>query len=101
MSAWCLVAACLLTAACSSQEAASPAGQTGQSAATVFENARVITGDGTAIEDGAFVIEGRKFTSVGKKGEVAAPAGRARGSDGQVGLPTKTDLHGHLGSKIS
>ena len=98
MSAWFLVAACLLTAACSSQVATSPAGQTGQSAATVFENARVITGDGTAIEDGAFVIEGGKFTSVGKKGEVAAPAGAAHVDlTGKSVMPTKTDLHGHLG----
>ncbi len=98
MSAWFLVAACLLTAACSSQVATSPAGQTGQSAATVFENARVITGDGTAIEEGSFVIDGGKFTSVGKKGEVAVPAGAAHVDlTGKSVMPTKTDLHGHLG----
>jgi imidazolonepropionase-like amidohydrolase len=98
MSAWFLIAACLLTAACSSQVQTSPAGQTRQGDATLFEGARVITGDGTAIEEGAFVIEGGKFTSVGKRGEVAAPAGAAHVDlTGKSVMPTKTDLHGHLG----
>ncbi len=97
-SACFLVAACLLLAACSSQVGTPPAGQTGQGGATVFEGARVITGDGTVIAEGAFVIEGGKFTSVGKKGEVAAPAGTARVDlTGKSVMPTKTDLHGHLG----
>jgi imidazolonepropionase-like amidohydrolase len=97
-SAFLFVAACLLTAACSSQAGTSPAGQTAQGGAILFEGARVITGDGTAIDDGAFVIEGGKFTSVGKKGEVAAPAGAARVDlTGKSVMPTKTDLHGHLG----
>src|SRR6185295_10252827 len=98
-SAFLLVAACLLTVACSSQAGAPPAGQTTQGGgATLFEGARVITGDGNAIEDGAFVIEGGKFTSVGKKGEVTAPAGAARVDlTGKSVMPTKTDLHGHLG----
>ena len=98
MSAFLLVAACLLTAACSPQAGTSAAGQTAQGGAILFEGARVITGDGTAIDDGAFVIEGGKFTSVGKKGEVAAPAGAARVDlTGKSVMPTKTDLHGHLG----
>jgi imidazolonepropionase-like amidohydrolase len=93
-----LLAACLLPAACSSQVETPAAGQTRQSGATVFEGARVITGDGTVIGDGAFVIEGGKFTSVGKKGEVVAPAGAARVDlTGKSVMPTKTDLHGHLG----
>jgi imidazolonepropionase-like amidohydrolase len=98
MSVWSFVAACLLTAACSPQVQTPPGGQTGQSAATLFEGARVITGDGTAIDDGAFVIEGGKFTSVGKRGEVTAPVGAARVDlTGKSVMPTKTDLHGHLG----
>jgi imidazolonepropionase-like amidohydrolase len=92
------IAACLLIAACSSQVETSRAGQTGQDGATLFEGARVITGDGTAIDEGAFVIENGKFTSVGKKGEIAAPAGAARVDlTGKSVMPTKTDLHGHLG----
>lgn len=97
-SAFLLVAVCLLTAACSPQVGTPPAGQATQGGAILFEGARVITGDGNAIEDGAFVIEGGKFTSVGKKGEVAAPAGAARVDlTGKSVMPTKTDLHGHLG----
>jgi imidazolonepropionase-like amidohydrolase len=96
-SACFLVAACLLLAACSSPETPR-AEQAGQGDATVFQGARVITGDGTVIEEGAFVIEGGKFTSVGKRGEVAAPAGAARVDlTGKSVMPTKTDLHGHLG----
>jgi imidazolonepropionase-like amidohydrolase len=58
----------------------------------------VITGDGTVIEEGAFVVEGGKFTGVWKKGEIAAPAGAARVDlTGKSVMPTKTDLHGHLG----
>src|SRR5262245_24224231 len=93
-----LSAACLVTAACSSQVETSRANRTGQGGATLFEGARVITGDGTAIEDGAFVVEGGKFTSVGKRGEIALPAGASRVDlTGKSVMPTKTDLHGHLG----
>jgi imidazolonepropionase-like amidohydrolase len=96
-SACFLVAACLLLAACSSPETPR-AEQAGRGGATVFQGARVITGDGTVIDEGAFVIEGGKFTSVGKNGEVAAPAGAARVDlTGKSVMPTKTDMHGHLG----
>src|SRR6266545_6498206 len=38
-------------------------------ALTVFEGARLITGDGgTPIEDSAFVVEGNRITQVGRKG---------------------------------
>src|SRR5436309_2679540 len=36
---------------------------------TLYEGARLIVGDGSAIENAAFVVENNKFTSVGKKGE--------------------------------
>ena len=42
----------------------------------LFEGARLIDGDGgAAVENAAFVVENGKFTRVGKKGEVALPAG--------------------------
>src|SRR5258708_12061169 len=55
------------------------AGQTPRPAgATVFEGARLITGDGSApIEDAAFVVGNSRITAVGRRGEVAAPAGPA------------------------
>jgi imidazolonepropionase-like amidohydrolase len=94
----CLLVATFLSAACSSQVETSPAAQTGQGNLIVFEGARVITGDGAVIEDGAFIIEGDKFAAVGKKGDVAAPPGAAHVDlTGKSVMPTKTDLHGHLG----
>ena len=45
--------------------------------ATVFEGARLITGDGsTPIEDSAFVIEAGRITAVGRRGEVRRPRAR-------------------------
>src|SRR5215813_6228117 len=65
---------------------------------TVFEGARVITGDGNTIEDAAFVVEGDRFVSVGRRADVFVPAGAARVDlAGKTVMPTMTDLHGHLG----
>ena len=45
---------------------------------TLFEGARLITGDGSApIENSAFLVENGRFTRVGRKGERAG-ACRAR-----------------------
>jgi imidazolonepropionase-like amidohydrolase len=94
-----LVITCLLTAAiaCSSPPASEqpPAAST----ATLFEGARLITGDGSApIEDAAFLIENDKITRVGKKGEIQAPAGAARVDlTGKTVMPALVDAHSHLG----
>jgi imidazolonepropionase-like amidohydrolase len=90
-----LVVALLFTTACS-QEVESPAAQTTD--ATVFEGARVIVGDGSEpIEDGAFIVEGNRFTQVGRRGELAVPANAARVDlRGKTVMPTITDLHVHL-----
>src|SRR6185436_15068786 len=67
-------------------------------AATVFEGARLITGDGSTIENSAFVIEGTSFTRVGRRGEVAVPTGARRiNLTGKTIIPGKVDLHGHIG----
>jgi imidazolonepropionase-like amidohydrolase len=91
-----LVAACLLLAtACTSRpENAAPG-----SPATVFEGARLITGDGTApIENSVFVIENDRFTGVGRRGELQVPAGAVRiDLTGKTVMPAKVDVHGHLG----
>jgi imidazolonepropionase-like amidohydrolase len=66
--------------------------------ATVFEGARLITGDGGTIEDSAFVVESGRFTAVGRRGEVAIPAGATRVDlAGKTVMPTMVDLHGHIG----
>ena len=71
-------------------------------AVTVFEGARVITGDGNVIEDAAFVIEGDRFVSVGRRADVFVPAGAVRVDlAGKTVMPTMTDLHGHLGESLS
>src|SRR5882762_3252805 len=67
--------------------------------AIVFEGARLITGDGSApIEDAAFVVENSRITAVGRRGEVAAPAGAARVDlTGKTVMPAIVDAHGHPG----
>lgn len=66
---------------------------------TVFEGARLITGDGgPPIEDSAFVVEDTQFTRVGKRGQVPVPRGAARVDlSGKTVIPAKVDLHGHFG----
>src|SRR3954462_9690608 len=88
------VLASLLVAA----SGATPApAQTG--GATLFEGARLITGDGSApIEDAAFLVENGRFTQVGRRGQVTAPAGAARVDlAGRTVMPGIVDAHGHPG----
>jgi hypothetical protein len=89
-----LLLACMSwTAGCASQVEVSP------SDATVFEGARLITGDDQPpIEDSAFVVENGLFTMVGRRGEFEAPEGAERiDLTGKTVMPGKVDLHGHLG----
>ena len=66
--------------------------------ATVFEGARLITGDGSApVADSAFVVENGRFTAVGRKGQVKAPAGAAHVDlTGKTVMPAIIDAHKHL-----
>jgi imidazolonepropionase-like amidohydrolase len=65
---------------------------------TVFEGARLITGDGNTIENSAFIIENNRFTSVGRRSDMVVPAGAARVVlTGKTVMPTMVDLHGHIG----
>src|SRR5262245_3639389 len=63
--------------------------------ATVFEGARLITGDGSApMADSAFVVENGRFTVVGRKGQVKAPAGAAHVDlTGKTVMPAIIDAH--------
>jgi imidazolonepropionase-like amidohydrolase len=69
------------------------------SRATLFEGARLITGDGRApIEDAAFLVQNGRFTRVGRKGEIRAPAGAARVDlSGKTVIPALIDGHSHIG----
>jgi imidazolonepropionase-like amidohydrolase len=89
------IAACLLLAATWSVQTQTPA----RNGVTVFEGARLITGDGSApIENSAFIVQNNLFTAVGRRGEVQVPAGAARVDlTGKTVMPAKVDLHGHLG----
>jgi imidazolonepropionase-like amidohydrolase len=66
--------------------------------ATVYEGARVIIGTASApIENAAFVVEGGKFTQVGRAGQVQVPAGAARVDlRGKTVIPAIIDTHTHM-----
>src|SRR5437867_1581687 len=68
-------------------------------AVTVFEGARLIIGDGSPpIEDSAFIVEGNRFTQIGRKGQVTVAAGAARVDlSGKTVMPAIIDAHGHPG----
>jgi imidazolonepropionase-like amidohydrolase len=69
-----------------------------QTGVTLFEGARVITGDGRApIENAAFVVDGSRITQVGPAAAVKPPAGARRVSlSGKTVMPTIIDTHTHL-----
>jgi imidazolonepropionase-like amidohydrolase len=69
------------------------------SGGVLFEGARLIAGDGRApIENAAFLVEGGRFTRVGRKGEIPLPAGAGRVDlTGKTVIPALIDIHNHLG----
>jgi imidazolonepropionase-like amidohydrolase len=79
----------------------SAAKQEGPPSATLFEGARLVADGFTAVENSAFLIDGAKITAVGRKGEIAAPAGAARVDlTGKTVIPALVDTHTHLGWAI-
>jgi imidazolonepropionase-like amidohydrolase len=65
---------------------------------TLFEGARLITGDGGVIADSAFIVAGNQIRDVGRKGEVALPPGAARVDlTGKTVMPALVDAHVHMG----
>ena len=65
---------------------------------TVYEGARLIVGDGSApIEDSAFIVQGDRFTEVGRRGQVKVPAGANRVDlTGKTVIPAIVDAHTHM-----
>src|SRR6185295_11575011 len=86
-----LFVACALCAAISSPVWAQTA--------TVYEGARLITGDGSApIENSAIVVTDNRFTAVGRRGAVAVPNGAAHVDlSGKTIIPGLVDAHSHIG----
>jgi imidazolonepropionase-like amidohydrolase len=70
-----------------------------RSQTALFEGARLINGEGGApIENAAFIVEGGRFTAVGRSGELALPAGAARiDLRGKTVIPALIDAHVHMG----
>lgn len=68
-------------------------------AATLFEGARLITGDSSApIEDAAFLVENGRFTAIGRRDRVQTPSGVTRVSlAGKTVMPAMVDGHSHIG----
>jgi imidazolonepropionase-like amidohydrolase len=67
---------------------------------TVFEGARLIVGDGSAaIDNAVFIVEGDRFTQVGRAGQVKVPAGATRVNlAGKTVMPAIIDTHTHMNS---
>lgn len=66
--------------------------------AILFEGARLIGGDGGAIEDSAFIVDNGRFTAVGRRGELIAPVGITRVDLARkTVMPALIDAHVHLG----
>jgi len=65
----------------------------------LFEGARIIPGDGSpALENGALLVEGGTITRIGRKGEIAPPAGAMRiDFNGKTVMPAIVSAHVHPG----
>ena len=77
------------------------AAQTRGGNVTVFEGARLIVGDGSAaIDNSVIVVDGNRFTQVGRAGQVQIPAG-ARRVDlrGKTVMPAIIDTHTHMATE--
>lgn len=64
----------------------------------LYEGARLLVGNGTVIEDSAFLVEGDTIATVGRKGELSvAPGGARVDLAGKTVMPTLNSAHAHLG----
>ncbi len=64
----------------------------------LFEGAGLIVGDGRTLDNSAFIVENKRFTRVGKKGELQLPRGAVRiDLTGKTVIPALIDLHAHPG----
>jgi imidazolonepropionase-like amidohydrolase len=79
--------------------AAPAAAQSTRAVAVLYDNARLIVGDGSPpIENGSFVVENGRITAIGRKGSVKTAKG-AIGVDltGKTLMPALINVHVHIG----
>jgi imidazolonepropionase-like amidohydrolase len=78
--------------------AAPPATYAQAPTVTIYEGARLLTGDGVVIENSAFIVANDRFVGVGRRGELPPPPG-ARRVDlaGKTVMPALVDDHVHMG----
>ncbi|MGE3275435.1 MAG: amidohydrolase family protein [Vicinamibacterales bacterium] len=83
------------TAACGGGQPAAPAG----AGITVFESARLITGDGSVpIDNAAFMVQDGHITRIGRTGALEVPEGARRVNlAGKTVMPAIVDAHTHIG----
>ena len=64
---------------------------------TVYSGARLLTGDGSVIENAVFAVENGRFTRVGRD-DGTLPAGATRiDLAGKTVIPALLDAHSHIG----
>jgi imidazolonepropionase-like amidohydrolase len=78
--------------------AAPPAMHAQAPTVTIFEGARLLTGDGGVIENSAFIVANDRFVGVGRRGELPPPPGATRVDlAGMTVMPALVDDHVHMG----
>jgi len=67
-------------------------------APVVFDGARLLIGDGSVIESGAFVVQNGRITAVGPSGKITTPSGASRVDlRGKTVMPAMINAHVHIG----
>jgi len=75
-----------------------PALRAQTAAVTYFEGARLLTGDGVALENAAFIVANDRFVGVGRRGDLPVPPGATRVDlSGKTVMPALIDDHVHIG----
>jgi imidazolonepropionase-like amidohydrolase len=78
--------------------AAPPAPRAQTPTVTIFEGARLLTGDGVVIENSAFIVANDRFVGVGRRGQLMPPPGASRVDlSGKTVMPALVDDHVHMG----
>ncbi len=94
-----LVASLIGVTACSGPQASDQRAAPPQSAAVLFEGARLIVGDASPpIDNAAFIVDAGAITRVARSGEIPLPAGATRVDlTGKTVMPALVSTHVHVG----